>query len=178
VRLILLLQVVLAIFVVGLIVVPLLDSTRECGDADALLANNLTSDAEKAYLAVLADEPDSECGRDGMQDVVVRRCAAADMLKGPPPPKKTAPDLTEAEAAHAEAKNAYVKLLATEPPGEPRFDRDRNAVVCARKGLKELEAFAPPEPTATPKPAVCRCRAVCRAPAAPPCRKKHKSWHD
>jgi hypothetical protein len=163
VRLIPALLGVLAIGLVAtLFAVPILDSTRECPAADEHLEHELTAEAEKVYLAMLAEEPDSDCGRAGMQRVVKRRCREANRIKA---------------SAPAEAEKAYVKLLATEPPGEPRYDKHRNAVACALEGLKAT-ATPTPSPSPTPKPAVCRCKSTCTARPAPPCRRKHKSWRD
>lgn len=76
---------------------------KSCSDADAGRRSNLMKQAEKAYTAILAEEPESTCAREGMGLVVQQLCrrAARTLAAGHP----------------EDAQKAYSAVLAMEPPG-------------------------------------------------------------
>jgi hypothetical protein len=95
-------------------------SSTPCSEADERFDNHLTADAEKAYRAILSDDPDSDCAATGMTDVVMRRCREAGELLN-------ANELKEAE-------KAYLNLLAFETPSTPPY----RARTCAFEGLVDV----------------------------------------
>ena len=161
-----LLFVVLVIAVIGLLSVAGLDSfaPASCSDAKASLDAGLTANAEKAYRAILADEPDSECAVIGMRTVARRRCAAADRLR-----LGGVPD---------EAKTQYAALLLMEtphlrhdtkrPPSAVRPYATRRAadpVLCGATGLKALEAAAAEKKKAAAEEKAAQKKAAAKAAA-------------
>jgi hypothetical protein len=114
--------VVLVLAAIVFFAVPIVGSSSRCSEADEYFDNYLTSDAEKAYREVLADDPDSDCGAKGMTDVITRRCSEAAELVG----------IGELKAA----EDAYLELLKMESPSNPPYAARR----CAFKALPTLRA--------------------------------------
>jgi len=86
-----------------LLTVVWLDSVApaSCSDARKSLDHDLTAQAEKDFLSILAEEPDSECAANGIDEVVKQKCADAnDQLEN---------------GLLAEAEKAYLAVLAERP---------------------------------------------------------------
>ena len=121
--------VVLVIAALVFFAIPIAGSSTSCGEADEQFENDLTGAAEKAYLAILADDPDSKCAAAGMSEVIHRRCYEAGLL------------LSD-DRLLEEAEAAYLKLLTTETPTTPRNAARAcalSALPNARKRLKAQE---------------------------------------
>jgi hypothetical protein len=138
-----LLFVLLVVVALGLLSLAALDSfaPASCSDPKASLDAGLTTNADKAYRAILADEPDSKCAISGVRAIARRRCAAADRLR--------------LAGAADEAKKQYDALLSMEVPHLPVKPRQQPApvssdaqrraadpILCGATGLKALEAAA------------------------------------
>jgi hypothetical protein len=115
-----------------------------CGAADDDRREGLLVPAEKGYRAILDDEPTSECAKEGLRKLFMRRCRWAGRLRSD--------DATRAE-------ELYGELLDTRPAFE-------NVRTCALSGLAEIGKDAPPT-----KPRRKRPRCVCGFPCQPrhPC---------
>lgn len=117
-------------------------ATASCEKADVAMTHGLPTSAEKQYVAILADEPGSDCATDGMQRVVDELCARANVLAGVKTwaawwplrlllhgPGDASP------AARERAKTLYATVLAVEP--------SRVRTHCAVEGLASLPSDAP-----------------------------------
>jgi hypothetical protein len=76
-------------------------ASRSCGDADASRDNGMLTDAQKAYAAVLKEEPTSDCAKDGMAEVAKKLCKRAAAV--------------EAAGRADDSKKIYTAALVIEP---------------------------------------------------------------
>jgi hypothetical protein len=128
--------------------VVLLASTApsSCGDADASQESQLVAQAQRAYTAILSEDPDSACAIKGMRLVVRELCARGRTL--------------DDRGATEQAEKVYGAVLAADLPDWNRKDAVHWNVGCALDGL---EALATP----TPSPAATATACACTGPAGP-----------
>jgi hypothetical protein len=67
----------LAAVLIALAVFDAAGAPPSCSDAQTKLDADLLADAEAAFTAVLDENPDSACGKTGMEDVVTELCLRA-----------------------------------------------------------------------------------------------------
>ena len=81
---------------------------RSCGDANASRENGMLTDAQKAYAAILKEEPNSSCARRGMRKVAKKLCKRAATV--------------EAAGRAEDAKKIYTAALLIEPSDKVPHD--------------------------------------------------------
>jgi collagen triple helix repeat protein len=134
----LLLALLLAV-AVGLLVTVFLGSTApaSCKQADTSRTAQLIAQANKAYVAILKDEPDSDCATRGMQLVVRELCRRADILR--------------TNDQDEQARKVYSSVLTADLPDWDKAHPPDWNVGCALRGLKAIV-------TPTPAPSPCGCQ--------------------
>jgi hypothetical protein len=110
--------IVLVVAAVAFVAVALLDEAApaSCSSADSSRHEHLLAQAEKGYVAILADEPDSGCAARGMRELTGLLCARGDQLAR--------------NGRKAEAEKVYAAVLTKEPPSGHK---------CAAAGLATIK---------------------------------------
>jgi hypothetical protein len=143
--------VVLALLLAAAVVLAT-SAPASCGDADASRERDVLGDAEKAYGAILSDEPGSTCARAGMVLALGRRCELAGKLH-------LADRDEEAEKMLAAALAAEPSVLLDaqgEESGEQQEKR-KEVRVCLVRALAKLDAGQGDPPGGAPAASSCVC---------------------
>jgi hypothetical protein len=138
-------QAVLALLVAALLfTTAALDVTgpRSCGPAADSLSQGRLDDAQKAFGAILAEEPESDCAARGMAQLALQRCARVALVRS--------------DGYEEQAKKEYETLLTIEPR-QGSFD-----------SCKAPQPDPPPIPECPGKGCVVQIVPGLRGPRGPP----------